>query len=300
VRSIDCRETPIPSAPVSCKVVRFSAALAKYARIGPKTLKKAEVYFRIGEAARILRMSASSLRNWERIELVIPTRTRARYWLYSREALSKLRKIQYLRIVKGVNPAGIAAMLRNEVSADAPEPLLAQQTKRSGIADRLVRLRHELGLTLSGVASQTGVSVSFLSSPERGYSSASIATLQKLAKLYRTNVLSFFADEENSRRLVRSHDRKVLKPNEGVEMDLLASGNKMMEPHRFASLHAPEAEARTVTKAKSSFLCFRESSRSGWMRSNVMSSIPATACTLKAGRRTAGKTSARGRHPSCG
>jgi quercetin dioxygenase-like cupin family protein len=32
---------------------------------------------------------------------------------------------------------------------------------------------------------------------------------------------------------VRSHDREVLKPNAGVEMDLLASGNKMIEPHLF-------------------------------------------------------------------
>jgi DNA-binding transcriptional MerR regulator/quercetin dioxygenase-like cupin family protein len=200
-------------------------------------LKKAKVYFRIGEAARMLGVSASSLRNWEQMGLLIPTRTHARYRLYSREALGKLRKIKYLRTVKGVNPAGIAAILQNKVGADAPPPssaqTSAQRAKRSGIAPRLARLRHELGLTLAAVASQTGVSVSFLSSLERGYSSASIATLQKLARLYRTNVLSFFADEDNSRRLVRSRDRKVLKPNAGVEMDLLASGNKMMEPHLF-------------------------------------------------------------------
>ena len=165
--------------------------------------------------------------------MLIPTRTHARYRLYSREALGKLRKIQYLRTVKGVNPAGIAAILRNDVAAGAPAPSSAQRGKRSNIAPRLAQLRHKLGFTLAGVASQTGVSVSFLSSLERGYSSASIATLQKLARLYKTNVLSFFADEDNSRRLVRSRDRKVLKPNAGVEMDLLASGNKMMEPHLF-------------------------------------------------------------------
>jgi DNA-binding transcriptional MerR regulator/quercetin dioxygenase-like cupin family protein len=202
------------------------------ALIGKARLKKATVYFRIGEAARMLGMSASSLRNWERMGLLIPTRSHARYRLYSREALLKLRKIQYLRTVKGVNPAGIAAILRNKVEAP-PASSSARGGRRSSIAPRLARLRHELGLTLAGVASQTGVSVSFLSSLERGYSSASIATLQKLARLYRTNVLSFFANEDNSRRLVRSRERKVLKPNAGVEMDLLASGNKMMEPHLF-------------------------------------------------------------------
>ena len=196
-------------------------------------MKKTKVYFRIGEAARMLGVSASSLRNWERMGLLIPTRSHARYRLYSREALGKLREVKYLRTVKGVNPAGIAAILQNKVGANVPAASSAQRTTRSGIAPRLARLRHELGLTLSEVASQTGVSVSFLSSLEHGYSSASIATLQKLARLYRTNVLSFFADEDNSRRLVRSRDRKVLKPNAGVEMDLLASGNKIMEPHLF-------------------------------------------------------------------
>lgn len=196
-------------------------------------MKKATVYFRIGEAARLLGVSASSLRNWERMGLLIPTRSHARYRLYSREALGRLRKIQYLRTVKGVNPAGIAAILQNKVETNAPARSSAPRAQRLGIAPRLARLRHDLRLTLADVASQTGLSVSFLSSLERGYSSASIATLQKLARLYKTNVLSFFADQENSRRIVRSGDRKVLKPNAGVEMDLLASGNQMMEPHLF-------------------------------------------------------------------
>ncbi|MGA7292713.1 MAG: cupin domain-containing protein [Terriglobales bacterium] len=196
-------------------------------------MKKATVYFRIGDAARLLGVSASSLRNWERVGLLIPARSRTRYRLYSREALGKLRKIQYLRNVKGVNPAGIAAILQNERETDRSSPSSTQRTKRSDIARRLAKLRHKLDLTLAGVASQTGLSVSFLSSLERGSSTASIATLQKLARLYRTNVLSFFGNEDNSGRLVRARDRKVLKPNAGVEMDLLASGSKMMEPHLF-------------------------------------------------------------------
>jgi DNA-binding transcriptional MerR regulator/quercetin dioxygenase-like cupin family protein len=195
-------------------------------------LKKPTVYFRIGEAARMLGVSASSLRNWERMGLLAATRSQGRYRLYSREALRKLRKIRYLRTVRGVNPAGIAAMLR-ESRPSSPERASGQKDKREAIARRLAQLRREQGMTLAEVARQTGVSVSFLSSLERGYSSASIATLQKLARLYKTNVLSFFADEDNPRRLVRARDRRVLKPNSGVEMELLASGSKIMEPHLF-------------------------------------------------------------------
>lgn len=194
-------------------------------------MKKPPVYFRIGEAARLLGVSASSLRNWERMGLLAPARSQSRYRLYSREALKELKRIRYLRTVRRVNPAGIAAMLQPAKASPKERP--GQKQKREAIAQKLVQLRRELGLTLAEVARDSGVSVSFLSSLERGYANASIATLQKLARLYKTNVLSFFAEDQESRRLVRTRDRKVLEPNRGVEMELLALGNRMMEPHLF-------------------------------------------------------------------
>jgi DNA-binding transcriptional MerR regulator len=154
--------------------------------------KKTAVYFRIGEAARMLGISPASLRNWERMGLIAPARSRGRYRLYSREALKKLRKIQYLRTVQGVNPAGIAAILQGK-QYNQREPS-ATKHKQEAIAQKLRELRREHGLTLAEVAQKTGVSVSFLSSLKRGYSNASIATLQKLARLYETNVLAFFCE----------------------------------------------------------------------------------------------------------
>jgi len=193
--------------------------------------KKNVVYFRIGEAARMLGISSSSLRNWERMGLVTAARSQGRYRLYSREALKKLTKIKYLRTVQRVNPAGIVAMLE-EQRRDQRTTSVPKQ-RQEAIAQRLLELRHKHGLTLSAVADKTGVSVSFLSSLERGYSNPSIATLQKLARLYDTNVLAFFADAGGSRRLVRGRDREVLVPNPGVKMELLACGKKVMEPHLF-------------------------------------------------------------------
>ena len=193
--------------------------------------KKSPVYFRISEAARMLGISASSLRNWERMGLITAARSQGRYRMYSREAVERLKRIRYLRTVKRVNPAGIIAMLEDGRSPE--EPPAGQKHRREAIARQLAKLRGELGYTLAEVAEGTGVSVSFLSSLERGYSNPSIATLQKLARLYQTNVLSFFSDEDNSRRLVRPHDRKILEPNSGVQIESLASGRKVMEPHLF-------------------------------------------------------------------
>ena len=49
-----------------------------------------DVYYRIGEAARILDISRSSLRNWERMGLLTPVRSQGLYRLYSRAELQKL------------------------------------------------------------------------------------------------------------------------------------------------------------------------------------------------------------------
>jgi DNA-binding transcriptional MerR regulator/quercetin dioxygenase-like cupin family protein len=193
--------------------------------------KKDPVYFRIGEAARMLGVSASSLRNWEQMGLITAARSQGRYRLYSREALKKLRKIKYLRTIDHVNPAGIAAILQSNYEK-IREPA-ARRHQQESVAQTLLRLRRKHSLTLAEVEQKTGVSVSFLSSLERGYSKPSIATLQKMARLYDTNVLSFFADKDDTRRLVRMRDRKVLVPNPGVQMELLAFGKKAMEPHLF-------------------------------------------------------------------
>jgi DNA-binding transcriptional MerR regulator/quercetin dioxygenase-like cupin family protein len=189
------------------------------------------VHFRISEAARMLGLSTSSLRNWERMGLIKAARSQGRYRLYSREALKKLRKIKYLRTVQRVNPAGIVAMLQGSRKEKARN--FGGKSKQEAIAQKLLQLRRDRSFTLAEVSERSGVSVSFLSSLERGYSNASIATLQKLARLYETNVLAFFSDEDSSRRLVRARDRAVLAPNPGVRMELLAAGKKLMEPHLF-------------------------------------------------------------------
>ncbi len=193
--------------------------------------EKTAFYFRIGEAARMLGISTSSLRNWEQMGLITAARSQGRYRLYSREALKKLRKINYLRTIQHVNPAGIAAILQSKGKKER-EPT-SRKHRRKAVAQELLQLRQDHRLTLAEAAQKTGLSVSFLCSLEHGYSKPSIATLQKLARLYETNVLSFFADKDDSRRLVRTCDRKVLIPNPGVQMELLAFGKKAMEPHLF-------------------------------------------------------------------
>ena len=87
--------------------------------------------------------------------------------------------------------------------------------------------------SLAEVAAAAGISVGFLSALERSQMSASVGTLRRLARYYRTNILDFFDATELNTRLVRPPKRKVLEAGPGVRMELLAWGNKVMEPHLF-------------------------------------------------------------------
>jgi transcriptional regulator with XRE-family HTH domain len=98
---------------------------------------------------------------------------------------------------------------------------------------RLRQLRIRRGLSLAQVAGAAGISAGFLSALERSQMSASIGTLRRLARYYRTNILDFFDPSESDSRLVPPQKRKVLETGPGVRMELLAWGNTVMEPHLF-------------------------------------------------------------------
>jgi DNA-binding transcriptional MerR regulator/quercetin dioxygenase-like cupin family protein len=193
-------------------------------------MPKSASYLTISEAARILGISASSLRNWERIGLIRPARSQGRYRLYSREVLQQAKQIQYLRRVKRLNPHGILHMMREQENGGRRSaPPSADSSPERKIGVRLSRLRRDNQMTLTAAARKAGISPSFLSAIERGQAKPSVATFQKLAQLYKTNVVSFFGEADEARRLVRPRDRKVLQPEPGIKIEQLAIGDTMME-----------------------------------------------------------------------
>jgi DNA-binding transcriptional MerR regulator len=195
-------------------------------------MEKAEgPYFTISQAARLLGVSPSSLRNWEQMGLITPIRSQGRYRLYSQEVINAAKRIMYLRRNKRLNLAGVVHMLEKELRPR--EKVSRKFAPTRNIKTSLLRLRKRSGLKLIAVSRKTGLSVSFISALERGQANPSIATLQKLAVLYGTNVRSFFAEQEGAKRLVRPRERKVLQPHPGVQMEELAAGDTMMDPSLF-------------------------------------------------------------------
>jgi len=190
--------------------------------------RDAQAYLKIGDVAKQVGISSSAIRAWEKLGLTRPQRTKSRYRLYADEDVRLLKKARYLRKVRGLNAAAIVQMLKRDGSI---KPLASDGA--ASIGSRLRRLRTKRGVGLAEVAAAAGISVGFLSALERSQMSASVGTLRRLARYYRTNILDFFDATESNTRLVRPKKRKVLEAGPGVRMELLAWGNKVMEPHLF-------------------------------------------------------------------
>jgi transcriptional regulator with XRE-family HTH domain len=182
---------------------------------------------RISEVARRVGISSSALRAWESLGLVAPQRTESRYRIYTEGDVRVLQRAIFLRRARGLNPAAIVHVLKRQGVVPVP----AEAASLPG--QRFRRLRTRRGLSLAQVARVTGVSVGFLSALERGQMRASVATLRRIARFYRTNILSLFEAAGENPRLVRPEQRKILQTESGVRMELLAWGNTVMEPHLF-------------------------------------------------------------------
>ena len=185
-------------------------------------------HLRIGEVARLVGVSASCLRNWEKLGLFSATRTEGGYRVYSRDTVTQLKQIQYLRKSKRVNIPGI--QLHRERDTESV-PLLSPEMFLPELPGRLATLRRSKSLTLSEVSRKIGVAASLLSAVERGQAVPTVAVVQKLAWVYETSVMSFFNADDVQRKVVRRKDRRILRFGPGVRMELLAFGATMMEPH---------------------------------------------------------------------
>ncbi|MFY9804188.1 MAG: MerR family transcriptional regulator [Candidatus Acidiferrales bacterium] len=186
-------------------------------------------YLRISDVARMVGVSASILRTWETLGLVSPRRTRSKYRLYTPGDVRILKRAQFLRRARGLNAPAIVHLLRKEGVLSAA----SQRPKANPVGARLRRMRLRKGYSLSRVARAAGVSVGFLSALEREQMTASVATLRRLARFYRMNILALFNPSEANPGRVKPGERKVLDAGPGVRMELLAWGNTLMEPHLF-------------------------------------------------------------------
>ena len=185
-------------------------------------------YLKIGDVARLVGISPTVIRMWESLGLARPRRTASKYRMYSQEDVRLLKRASFLRKVRGMNAPAIVQTLKREGLAQP-----ARDGAARALGSRLRQLRLKKGASLATVAKAAGISVGFLSAIERSQMSASVGTLRKLARYYKTNILEFHDTAEPNQNLVKPKSRKVLEAGRGVRMELLAWGNTVMEPHLF-------------------------------------------------------------------
>jgi len=108
-----------------------------------------DLYF-ISVAARLLGMHPQTLRKYERLGLVQPTRTIGSMRLYSREELERLRLIKRLVDDSGINLAGVQRLLSIGEVLQRIRPLmrdeaLSARDARRRLAQELEELSRMLG-----------------------------------------------------------------------------------------------------------------------------------------------------------
>ncbi len=98
------------------------------------------------------------------------------------------------------------------------------ETKQPDVGAQLLRLRQERGFSLRALAKKCGLSVNAISRIERGESSPTVSSLQRLAKPLNVEVLEFFkAQPEHSTILVRE-GQGLRTRGEGVIIESLGTG----------------------------------------------------------------------------
>lgn len=189
----------------------------------------------IGDAARRVGVSPSTLRAWEAVGLHESDRGPRDQRQYSETAIRELltlksqleewrgtlREFKQTRDARSHGPDTAPAS-----DGESPERRMAQ---------RLRAMRVRLGLSVREAARRAGLSPSFVSAVENGASRPSMAALLKLAGAYGTNTLSFYEPgEERRRKLVRSGAREQLQVgNPGIGVSLLTAHESALEMHHF-------------------------------------------------------------------
>jgi DNA-binding transcriptional MerR regulator/quercetin dioxygenase-like cupin family protein len=181
----------------------------------------------VGQAARIVGVSASTLRLWEHAGLVRTVRNAGGYRLYDPDSLAVLKRIKYLRDVRQLNLPAIKEAFGRNGAADGGR----YELRSLGRALRDARRR--CGMGIAEAARDAGISASFLSAVERSLATASVSTLQRISAAYRTSLLELFELPGKSSRRLRPCDRQVLQAHPGVNIELLAPSSSRLESMLF-------------------------------------------------------------------
>jgi MerR family transcriptional regulator, heat shock protein HspR len=108
-------------------------------------------FYLISMAAELLDMHPQTLRKYERLGLVQPTRTLGSMRVYNREELERLRLIKHLVDELGINLAGVQRLLQVAEVMQRIRPLMEENALTTGagrrqLVNEIRRLNEAIGL----------------------------------------------------------------------------------------------------------------------------------------------------------
>ena len=193
-----------------------------------KSDRNAELYFSINEVAKLLGVVPATIRNWEKQGFFVAKRSPNAYRIYSLEDIEILKKIKQYSIDDKMGTKAIKNLIQTQlslpplISTDVYESL--NTPSRKLIGGKWKQYRDKLKLTLEDVATQVGISTSYLSKIENGLANISYEILERLATFYGESVLHFFEPEEETRNLVEKGTGEPVEAGiPGVALESLIS-----------------------------------------------------------------------------
>jgi len=193
---------------------------------------------RVSEAAQLVGVSPSTLREWESLGLIHPSR-RGRFRWFSPLDVKELQKIASLR-ARGYNLKAIQTMLHRDGSTSPNPPRTSDPSANvpgRTLGRNLRAARRRRGLSLREAAERAEMSVSHLSAIERGTHNITLAGLQRLAVALGIQVSDLFGGRQRrAGRVVRAGARPVLETGDpGVRVESLSVGARLLEPHMYVA-----------------------------------------------------------------
>ena len=181
--------------------------------------------YSIGEVAEMTGVRPATLRAYENARLISPRRTEGGHRTYTDGDVERIRRITHLRQLDNLNAAAIRKVLG---PPQEPEPT-GSAVDSAALGRRLRAVRQSKRLSLKQAAERSGLSISFLSTVERGQSGISVGSLVQLATAYETSVARLTTSGDAVRDLVRPQERPRFSTDGGrvTLEDLVASSGSL-------------------------------------------------------------------------
>jgi DNA-binding transcriptional MerR regulator len=192
--------------------------------------------YSVGEVARMVGISPSTLRAWEQRGLLRSTRSSAGWRRYDDGDVTRAREVHRLREVEGLAVHAIHRRLRGSAARPGARTRRAAAAAVPPSVDLAARLREkriEKDMSLRALAAAAGVSASLVSGVERGIVQPSIASLQKLSAALGTTVAALVAVQAPACQLLGGEVVPLAIPIPGVRIEDLSGAAQLLEPQRF-------------------------------------------------------------------